>query len=514
MTMGGEADGELTARTTVATWVISGLLLAASLADYAGYGYFRDELYYLANGRHLGFGYVDHPPFIGLVAALVERFLGTSLFALRLLPALAHAATVVLTACIAGEMGGGRKARMIAALSMAFSPVVLSLFSVFSMNAFDILFWALLFWIVARYLRTRNERWWLAFGVVAGVGLENKISVLFLGFGVACGLLAAGPRTVFRRPWIYAAGLVAGMLFLPHLAWQAANGWPTLEFMRNAATQKNAAMSPAAFLSAQVLNTLPALPVWLAGLGYLLFARPARPYRAIGGAFVAILAVMLATNAKPYYLAPAYTGLFAAGGLALERLGDGRLARGLRAAAATFIVIMGAATAPFARPVLSEDAFVAYSNWLGVQPPHEERHRLGRLPQQFADMHGWPEMAAAIGDVYQRLPQVDRARACVYLQDYGQAGAVELFGPRYGLPPAISGHNSYFLWGPGACTGEVVIAFGGQERDYREMFSSVERAAVFTCVDCMPYESDQAIWILRGIRAPLAQFWSRTKHYI
>ena len=494
--------------------MIAGLLLVASLATYAGYGYFRDEMYYVANGRHLAFGYVDHPPFIGLVAACVERGLGTSLFALRLLPALAHAVTVVLAAAIARELGGGRAAQVIAALSTALTPVVLSLFSVFSMNAFDILFWALLTGIAARCLRTGDERWWLAFGLVAGIGLENKISVLFLGFGIACGLVIAGPRSTFRRPWIYLAGLAAGLLFLPHVAWQATNGWPTLEFMRNASTQKNAAMSPAAFLSAQALNTLPALPVWLAGLCYLLLSPRARSFRAIGWAFLAILAVMLATNAKPYYLAPAYTGLFAAGGVALERLGDGRFGRGVRILAAAMIVIIGAATAPYARPILSEDAFLAYADGLGVTPPHEERHRLGRLPQQFADMHGWPEMAAAIGGVYQRLPLADRMRACVYVQDYGQAGAVDLFGPRYGLPPAISGHNSYFLWGPGGCTGDLVIALGGKEHDYRQAFASIERAATFTCEDCMPYESDQAIWILRDIRVPLAQFWAGTKHYI
>ena len=129
-------------------------------------------------------------------------------------------------------------------------------------------------------------------------------------------------------------------------------------------------------------------------------------------------------------------------------------------------------------------------------------------------MHGWPELAAAIGDVYRRLPDADRARACVYVQNYGEAGAVDLFGPRYGLPPAISGHNSYFLWGPRGCTGDVLIVLGGDEKDYRALFASVERAATFTCKDCMPFENNQAIWVARGIKKPLAEVWPQTKDYM
>jgi hypothetical protein len=501
-------------RALLATVVIPGALLAFQLATYAGYGYFRDELYYLANGRHLGFGYVDHPPLIGLIAAFVERFLGTSLLALRFLPALAHALTASIVAGTAREMGGGRKAQSIAAVAVAVAPIMLGLFGYFSMNAFDLLCWATLTWIAARYLRTGTEAWWLPFGLVAGVGLENKISVLFLGFGLVCGLLAAGPRTAFRRPWLWAAGVLAVLLFLPHVLWQAANGWPTLEFIRNASEHKNVALSPVAFLTAVALHTLPTLPIWLAGLGFLLVARAARPFRALGLGFVAVLGVMLATNAKPYYLAPAFAILFAAGGVAFERLGTGRLAATVRGLVVGIALVVGVLLVPFSKGVLSEDAFVAYSARLGVRAPQEERGKQARLPQSYADMHGWQEMAAAVGQVYHALPADERAQACIFTQNYGEAGAIDLFGRAHGLPPAISGHNSYFLWGAHGCTGQVLIVLGGDSTGYPALFSSVERAATFTCRDCMPYESDLPIWVLRGPKVSLKEIWPKTKHFM
>ena len=494
-------------------FVVPGLTLLFHLATHQGYGYFRDELYYLANGRHLAFGYVDHPPLVGLLAALVMNTIGSSLFAIRLLPALAAAATVYVAGRVAREMGGRAYAQVVAQLSALLVPGFLGLFGFFSMNAFDLLFWALLWWIAARYLRTGNERLWLAFGAVAGIGLQNKISVLFIGLGIAVGLLLAGPRGAFRRGWLWAGGATAGLIFLPHVAWQVAHGWPTLEFIRNATAGKNVAFSPAGYMGAQVLNTMPALPVWLAGLAVLLGARGMRRFRALGWAWLAVLAVMLTTNAKPYYLVPSFTVLFAAGGVAFERLGPSRAAGGARAIPVVLLVALGLAAAPLAKALLPEDTLVAYASWLGMQAPQQERHEMGRLPQHFADMHGWPELAAAIARVYHSLPPPERERACVFAQNYGQAGAVDLFGPSLGLPPAISGHNSYHLWGPRGCTGEVLVVLGGDEEEMRSVFESLERAATFTCTDCMPYENNKPIWIGRGLHPPLAELWPKLKAY-
>jgi hypothetical protein len=489
--------------------LLAALTLLFHLATAPGYGYFRDELYYLACAEHLSLGYVDHPPLVAWIAALVRAVLGTSLHALRLVPALAAAATVYTTGAIAARLGGRRYAQALAALAVMLAPVYLATASVFSMNALDQLAWALCFYLALRALDA--PRYWLAFGLVAGIGLLNKLSVLFLGFGLLVGLLLARRWDVFKNMSFWLGGAVALLLFAPHLAWQVAHGLPTREFMANAAADKNLALAPLAFLREQALQLGPgALPIWLAGLAALLLAPAARPVRALGWCWLAVLAVMLSTSAKPYYLAPAYTALLAAGAVALES----RLRRpAVRALLLLLVLGPGLLAAPLAKPLLREDAYVRYAAALGVAPGSDERHALGRLPQFFADMHGWPEFAAAIADVYHRLPERERAVACVVGGNYGEAGAIDLFGRPLGLPPAISTHNSYFLWGPRGCTGEVVIVPTRDPQRLARLFARVERAATFDCVDCMPYEDDLPIWLARDARAPLADVWPELKSY-
>jgi hypothetical protein len=498
-----------------AFWVLPFATLLFQLATFRGYGFFRDELYYLASAEHLGFGYVEHPPMIGLVAWLVRATLGDSLFAVRLLPAIAQAATVGLAARLAREMGGGRYAQFVAALATALAPAYLGICGIFSMNAFDLAFWAGLWLISARAMRTEDTRLWLLFGLVAGVGLQNKISVLFLAFGIVTGLVLARRWGVFRAWQLWAGGAAAVVIFLPHLFWQWQNGWPTLEFIANATREKNVSLTPQAFMAEQVLQMgVLAAPLWIAGLAGLLAQRQLRAFRAIGWAYLVVLAAMLAGNSKPYYLAPVYTALFAAGAVVVEAARHARAGAVVRAGIVFLVVVSGVVSAPFAKPVLSTDAFLRYSAALGMGPRSEERQELGRLPQQYADMHGWQELAADLAKVYHGLPAADRERACIFVQNYGEAGAVDVLGAPLGLPRAISGHNSYFLWGPRGCTGEVVIVLGGQRKDHEDVFESVDLAAVHACTDCMPYENNRPIWVARGARVPLAQVWPRLKRYI
>jgi hypothetical protein len=489
--------------------------LVLQLATYRGYGYFRDELYYLASAEHLDFGYVEHPPMIALVAWLVRSTLGDSLFAARLLPAIAHAAAVGLAARLAREMGGGHYAQFVAALATALAPVYLGICGILSMNAFDILFWAALWFISARALRTEDTRLWLPFGLVAGMGLQNKISVLFAGCGIVAGLAATRQWRVFKAWHFWAGGVLASVIFLPHVFWQWHYGWPTLEFMANATREKNVSLPPAAFMVEQV-NQMSGLaaPLWIAGLVGVLAQERLRAFRMVGWAYVAVLAVMLASNAKPYYLAPAYTALFAAGAVAFEAIRQPMAGTFVRTGIVLLVVVSGAVSAPFAKPVLSTDAFLRYSAALGMGPRSEERNELGRLPQQYADMHGWQELVSNLAKVYHALPPADRGRACIFVQNYGEAGAVDVLGAPLGLPRAISGHNSYFLWGPRGCTGEVMIVLGGRRKDHEDVFASVEQAAVHTCTDCMPYENNRPIWVARGARVPLARVWPRVKRFI
>jgi hypothetical protein len=525
--------------------VLSAITLLFHVLTAKGYGYFRDELYYLACGEHLGFGYVDHPPLVALIAASTRAALGESLWAIRFPSAVAAAATVWIVGATAREMGGGRFAQTLAALATMLAPIYVSLSSILSMNAFDVLFWAASWWIIARILREGtgggrerggesggggggreggegsagggsggDPRWWLALGVVAGIGLENKISVLFLLFGLAAGLLAARRWEAFRTrgPWL--AGGLALLIFLPHILWQVAHGWPTLEFMDNARRHKMAPLSPPAFLSEQVLHAGPAaLPIWLAGLAFFLFLRGGRPWRALGWAYLALLAVMIATRAKAYYLAPAHAVLFAGGAVAIEGWTSRRPAS-LRAAIALAFALLSLPAIPLAKPLLPVDLYVRYAARLGMKPSTGERQALGRLPQFFADMHGWPELAAAVAKVYAALPADEQSRACIFGQNYGEAGAIDFFGKAYGLPKAISSHNSYHLWGPRGCSGEIMIVIGGDEEDLLEFFTSVTRGATFTCADCMPYENDLPIWVARGLRRPVSELWPTIRSFI
>lgn len=527
------------------TWALADLAAGNALLHlaFAGrYGYFRDEFYYVACGQRLDWGYVDHPPFVALVARLGTTLFGTSPAALRVLPILAGSLAVVLAGLLARELGGGRYAQALAAAAMIPPGVYLFQFHILSMNVFDVLFWALGALVLARILRGGDPRLWLLFGLVAGLGLQNKHSVLFFGFGVAVGLVATPERRHLKNPWPWLGGLVALAVFLPHLLWQVRHGFPTLEFMANAEAGKNVRLSPAAFLLEQVLQMNPfTLPLWLAGLaGYFLSPRLAR-FRALGWIYLGAIAVMLARAAKAYYLAPAYPILFAAGAVLAEGLAERsrrspgsegsqgshqgsseesgrgtswRLGwRWLKLASFALLIAGGAVGAPFTLPVLSVSQYQRYAAALGIQPSAGERHEMGPLPQHYADMQGWPGMVAEVARVYRSLPEAERERCAIFAQNYGEAGAIDLLGDAYGLPDALSAHNNYFLWGPREYTGECVIVLGDDRETLERIFADVRPAGVYRCPLCMPYEDGMTLHVCRRPRVPLAGLWPRIKAF-
>jgi 4-amino-4-deoxy-L-arabinose transferase-like glycosyltransferase len=499
------------------TWWLAVLAAANALLHAAvlgRYGWFRDELYYVACGRRLDWGYVDHPPFVALVARLGETLFGLSPEGARVLPVLAGSLVVVLTGLLARELSGGPFAQALAALTAMVAPVYLFLFHILSMNVFDVLFWTLAALLLARLLRGGDPRLWLLFGLVCGLGLENKHSMLFFGLGVAAGLVLTPARRHLATPWPWLGGLLAAALFLPNVLWEVRQGWPTLEFMRNAEAEKNLHLSPLAFLREQVLLVNPlTLPLWLAGLAGFLVSRRLARFRALGWIYLAVLALLLARAAKPYYLAPAYPILFAGGAVVAEGLAGRPGWRWLKPASLALLVLGGAFLAPLTLPLLPEPAFVRYAGALGIQPSSGERHRLGVLPQHFADMHGWPEMAAAVGRVWRTIPPAERRRCAVFGQNYGEAGAVELLGDRWGLPDALSAHNNYYLWGPRGYDGSCLVVLNDDRESLDEIFGDVRLAAVFRCPLCMPFEDEMPIWVCRRPRIPLAELWPQIKHY-
>lgn len=479
------------------------------------YGLFRDEFYYLACADHLDWGYVDHPPLsIGVLWA-VRALAGDSLLALRLVPALLLGLVVVLAAWLAREYGGNRFAQGLAALSVLAAPQYLGLTGFYSMNALDLAFWAGAALLLARLARLDRPRLWLPLGLLIGLGLMNKLSLLFFALGLGVATLLTPLRRHLRTPWPWLGALLAGACLLPHLLWQVTHDWPTAEFIRNATRYKNAALSPLQFLGAQVqdLNPLNA-PLWLAGLAWLLLSRRGRAFRALGLVYLVALGVMLLQNAKPYYLAPAYPMLLAAGAVALGGLMEARAWTWPRLVAPALLVASGAALAPFAIPLLPVDGYLAWQRTLGLTPSAGERHEMGPLPQHFADRFGWRELANEVGRIHAALPAEDRARVLIVTGNYGEAGALRYFGRELGLPPAVSQHNSFWLWGPGRSAVDVAIIVGQDEDDMREAWEQVEVAGRFSHPYAMPYEQRRPILVCRGLRFPLETAWRMGRTYI
>jgi 4-amino-4-deoxy-L-arabinose transferase-like glycosyltransferase len=489
--------------------------LAAHLTAITQYGYFRDELYYLACTHHLAWGYVDQPPLSIAILWVVRHLLGDSLLAIRIVPALAGAAVVYLTGRLARTLGGGRAAQALAALAALLAPAFLGLCHTFSMNPFDLLLWALAFTLLLPAVERGAASDWLLLGAALGLGLLNKISVLWLGGGVAAGLLFTERRALLRTrgPWLAAA--VALALFLPHIGWQIAHGWPTLEFMRNATAQKMAPVTLASFATSQLLVMGPGTaPFWLTGLALCFLVPAGKRGRMFGIAYVAIFAfLVVAGRSRATYLAPAYMPLFALGGLAVEQAARRPRLRWFPPAAGAWIAALALPLAPLALPILPVERFAAYSKALGAAPRSEERKSLGELPQHYADMFGWEEMAREVAAVYRALPPEDRARCGIFAENYGEAGAIDLFGPGLGLPPVMSGHNSYWLWGPGRADGSVVILLGGSLEAHRTNFERVEQVGLVRCDHCMPYERDLPVFVGHGPRTSLAKLWPRLKVY-
>ena len=480
------------------------------------YGYFRDELYFLDLGRHLDWGYVDCAPLVG-VYAKVALLLGGSLPALRLLPMLAGAGLVVLTMVMARELGGGRFAQSLAGLCVVATPIYLVIDGLLSMNAFEPLYWMGCAWLVMRIVRTGEPRLWLWFGVLAGVGLQNKHSTVFLGVAVLLGLVLSPLRRELARRWIWVGAGLALLIFLPNLLWQAAHDFPTLEDLANVRRMgKNVVLSPVDFVAQQVLIMHPALlPVWLGGLASLLLGR-LRRFRALGWTYLALLAIMIALKAKNYYLVPIYPMLFAAGGVAaqnwLERL---RLTRGRlwpRAAVLAWVALAGGVFAPMFLPVLPPERFVAYQDALGLAPPKTEVAHAGPLPQYFGDQFGWAELVREVADIYWSLLPEERARTGIFASNYGEAGAINLFGPALGLPPAICAHQNHWLWGPPDRDYDTLIWLQWGRDSLEEICGEVEQAGQHYHRWGMA-EENRPIYLCRDPVGTFVEWWPDLKHW-
>ncbi len=478
----------------------------------SGYGIHGDELYYLACSDHLAWGFVDQPPLSLFLLHLQRAAWGDSLLAIRFLPAFAGAATILLTGLLARRMGAKLFGQLLAQLCVLIAGVYLSINHYFSMNAFDLLFWLAALYLLVRIIDGGPPRLWAWLGMVVGFGLQNKWSLVFLSVGLGAGLILTRERRLLLTPWVGAGAGLAALILLPNLIWQAAHGWPTLEWMANARAIKNVSFSLPAYLVEQVkyLHPLNVL-VWATGLVALLFSPKLARYRSLGWCYLVLLVLFVLTGGKPYYLAPMYPALFAAGAIWIER----RMVRQWsRTLLAVTIGAAGALFAPFAMPLVPVERFVSYSNAMGFHIAADERHARGPLPDYFANMFGWRELAALTSTVYQALPPEDQAQCGIYAGNYMQAGAIDFFGRQFHLPRAVSGHNNYWLWGPQGYTGDVMIVLGGDAATLREYFGQVTEHAVFRHEYAQPGLDGLRIFVVRRPKRPLAELWPELKHYI
>jgi len=478
------------------------------------YGYFRDELYYAACGQHLAWGYVDQAPLIALIARLSRALLGDSLRALRFFPALSAGAKILLTGWIVRELGGRRYAQILASTAMLLCPIYLTMDNFLSMNSFEPVFWMLCVAISLQIIRTGNQRLWIFFGLAAGIGILNKQSTLMFGFAFFLSLLFTRQRKFLRAPWIWLGAAISLLIFLPNFLWEARNHWATIEILRNVDRIKNADVTWLQFVVEQSFLVHPvATPICIAGLWFFLGSRQGQSYRFLGWTYCLLLAEFLILRGRIYYLAPIYPMLFAAGAVSIEAWIASHGRNWVKTAILVPLVLGGAIATPLALPVLPLDAEAAYSKFWDVDRVKVEKDPSGKLPQMYADMMGWPQQAETVAGVFKSLSPGEQSRAAILAKNYGQAGAIDYFGPSLGLPRAISGHNNYFLWGPQQYTGEVVIAVGMPLDDLRAMFDQIDLVATIHNEYAIPAEDNLPVYVCRKPKMTLQQAWPRLKFY-
>ena len=505
------ADGRLPAalptRLLALLPALIGLAVTAVLIALSGrYGYHRDEFYYLASGLHPAFGYLDQPPLTPLIARAEYALFGDSVQALRLAPSLATGLTVLVTALITKELGGGLGARALAAGAVAVAAFPIGTGHLLSTSTFDLLAWVALSWLLVRALHD-GGRVWLAAGAVAGLAGENKALVAALLGAVTVGVLTVGPRGALRDRWLWFGVLLALSAWAPNLGWQAAHGWPQLSMATQIATVGNGGSEPRWLFPVfqLVLIGLPLVPVWLAGLLALARDPALRRARAFAAAYGLLFVALLAVNGKPYYLAGMYPVLLAAGAEPtlrwVRRRRPDRPDRrgGVRPwALGAALAVTGASTAVLMLPLVPA-RLLPGSPIVAVSPIA-------------AETVGWPEFVNTVSAVYRSLPADERAHAVVLTRNYGEAGAVDLFRRHTALPPAYSGHNSYADWGPPPESADPVVAIGFDAPVLRQWFGSVEPAArLDNGIGLSNMEQGRPVWVCADRLAPWSAIWPQLR---
>ena len=489
-------------------------LLHILVSAFTDYGYFIDEFYYIACSRHLAFGYVDHPPLSILLLAINRWLLGDSLPALRMLPSLAVAVTVFFTGLIARKLGGGIAAQSLAALGAIVTPVYLIFGGLYSMNSLELMLWTMVMYVVIKMIQDDNPRLWLVLGLLLGLGLETKHTIILYAVGLVIGILLTSARRYLWNRWFVYGCLIAFVLLLPNIVWQIVNGLPSLEFYRNAVLYKNIPTTPFGVVTGQIMIVNPVtLPLWLLGLGFLFLSDAGKKYRAFGWCYVVLIAfLVMSQSSRPDRISSIYPVLFAAGAVLVEQYSAKIRRRWPVVVSTSAIAIGGLVYAPISVPILPPATLVHYMSDIGFSM-NIEKGKSSALPQWFADRFGWKDLAAEVGTIYHSL-RPDLRQDCVIITgSYGQAGALEFYSKQFDLPPVYSIHNSYYLWGPPPDSVKTYIGVMIPKEDLVGFFHDVDVAGIFSCEYCMNYESLLPIYIARQPRESVKEVWPRIKHF-
>ncbi|XWK88470.1 MAG: glycosyltransferase family 39 protein [Phormidium sp.] len=499
-------------------WILALAKLMLHFLTNGQYGYQIDELYYIACGEHLDWGYTELPPLIAVIANFSRSLFGDSLFSIRFFPAVAGALLVVITGLIVRELGGGKFAQCLACLAIILSPYYLFIHTILTMNAFEPLLWTLCAFIILLSLKYRLPQLWYLVGFVVGIGLLNKYSMLFFGFSLLVGLCLTPYRQLFWEKWIWTAILIAFVMFLPNILWQSQHYWPFFEHQAaaNISSKKPLLESMVDLFIQPIMMMQPlTLPVWLAGLYYYLRSPSGKLYRFFGWSFIVLFGIFFVLGGKSYYLAPIYPVLFAPGAIMVERFVRNRklwktsIVAAL-AASSVFLI-------PMTLPILPLPTLLQISKFYSsiYTLPDRESTDLNSIeaPWHFRQMLGWEEIAAQASKVYHSLAESERANVAILVWDYGHASAIDFFGKNYNLPKVISGAHAYYFWGPRDYSGNLVISVGGDFNYLQKLFKKVEKVDTITHENTIGIKSAIPIYLCQEIQVSLQHDWSDFKAY-
>ena len=491
-----------------------GLLALCLHAAFAGrYDVFRDELYFIVCGRHPAFGYADQPPIVPVLAAGFYS-LGHSVWLLRLPATLAAGALAWLAVRFARLLGGDGFAAAGAGIAVTVAPMLMGIAATLNTTVFDPLAWTLIAYLLVRGVKDQDRTALLWCGVVAGVNFEIKYALVFWFVSLVIGLVATPERKVFKDKTLWLGMGLAAIIAVPSLIWQALHGLPFLE-LAAAARGKNTDTPPLDFVLNQVLVMNPLLaPLWISGIVAPFVVAQLKAVRFLSIAFLASLVLVLLTHGKDYYIAATYPVMFIVGAVAVAHWVKGMRGRvavaGWGAVAVAFTVLIS----PMALPVLSIDGLKTYMLHFPLKPQQQEKSFKGTLlPQIFADQVGWHDFTDQIGAAWAKIPADERGRTSIKVENYGEAASLDVYGKAYGLPPALSGHNQYYLWGPrGQHPVNLLVVQNHPER----LAPYCEEAVILGTTNspnAMAYENGKTIAWCKGLKVDIAKLWPELKNF-